>query len=188
MATKKISARPFTFAGILVGAFVPVIFAIAAMQDGYWEFNVDTLSDLGISSDKLAANLFNYTCIVAGVLVALFGIGKAYLKAGADCASGVMLMLAGILLAFIGICTKDYAAHIPIALTFFLFAGISVIISGISDWRHGRTATTAITIVTFTVIIASIPGFTIAGTEVISVVAICIWLLGQSISLAFSKD
>lgn len=188
MATRKISAAPFAFAGILVGALVPLLFTIAIFADANWTFDVNSLSDLGISSTKFAADLFNYTCMCAGILIALFAVGKFLIRCGADKASAVFLLLGGLFLIGVGIFTKDSCYHNYITWLYFITVVIAMIISGINDWKHGRTLTTAITVISFTVIVGSIPGFTIAGAEVITVMAMCFWMLGQALSLAFSKD
>jgi hypothetical protein len=37
------------------------------------------------------------------------------------------------------------------------------------------------------IVFASMPGFQLGGIEVIAVLAMCIWMITQSLSLAFSK-
>jgi hypothetical membrane protein len=188
MVTEKKGTAPFMFAGILVGACFPLVLAIAVFADGNWQFDVNTLSDLGISRTALAANLFNIGCMVSGILVILFSLGKLYIKNGADSASAFVLALGGVLLFGIGIFSKNYDIHNLLACSFFFLVAIAMIISAISDWKHGRKITTAITIVVIATVIACLPGFSVAGIEAIFVIGCCLWLIGQSMSLGFSKD
>lgn len=187
MATKKLSAAPFAFVGILVAVLIPIAFSVAIFSDSYWTFNVNSLSDLGISYDAFTANLFNYTCMIGGALLIIFGLGKMYLKTGLDSASAFFVALSGALLIGIGILNKSYSIHEWIAYIFFLSTAIAMIVSMVSDSMKGRKFTTAISVIAVTVTIICIPGFTIYGVEVIFVMAVFLWLAGQGLSLAFSK-
>ena len=187
MVTKTRSAAPYAFAGILVGALTPIAFAISAFIDGFWEFDLNMLSDLGISHSALAANIFNYTCMIAGLFVVIHSIGKIKAYEGAACGGAVVLFFCGILLAAIGLFTKDTAYHIPIACTYFFLILITVIISAITDYRSGKVVSAAATGALVVIVFASMPGFQLGGIEVIAVLAMCIWMITQSLSLAFSK-
>jgi len=187
MATKKLSAAPFAFVGLLVAALIPIAFSVAIFSDSNWVFNANSLSDLGISTDAFTANLFNYSCMVGGVLITIFGLGKMFIKNGLDSASAFFLVIAGVLLVGVGIINKSYDAHVYIACFFFACTAIALIISMVSDSMKGRKLTTAISVISVTVTIMCMPGFSIFGIEVIYVMAICLWLAGQGLSLAFSK-
>jgi hypothetical membrane protein len=190
MVTKQKSAAPFTMAGILAGALLPLAFAVAIFADGNWTFNVNTLSDLGISSVEFAAKLFNCACIVGGALILIFGIGKAYTKKNLDAASGLFMAVGGICLALVGIANKgdDYEIHVLVATIFFTLCFISIILSMASDAMHGRKFTVAMSAAVLVTVLMVIPGFAFPGVEVIGVVALCIWLIAQAMSLSFSKD
>ena len=183
----KISAAPFAFIAILVGALVPILFVIAMFTDGYWEFNVNTLSDLGVSYNETAAAIFNYTCMVAGVLIAIYGIGRMFIKQGYDAASGILVAIGGMLLVAIGIVNESYSAHIMIACSFFAIMAIAIFVGAAGDVKNNRTITVAITAMVVVIVLAAAIGFTIAGLEVVSVIAMCVWLIAQGFALTFSK-
>ncbi len=188
MVTKKMSAAPFAAIAIFLGAIMPFMFAIAIFMDGYWTFDVNTLSDLGVSYDSTVANLFNYTCIIGGIFIAIYGCGKVFLKEDLDCVSGFLLAISGLLLIGIGIFTKDYDIHVYLAMTYFMLASVALIVSMVSDSKHGRMVTAAISAILVVIVIASFPGFDMAGVEVITTVAFCVWMIAQGFSLVFSKN
>ena len=111
-----------------------------------------------------------------------------FAKSGLDSASAFFLALGGVFLVGVGVFTEDYCAHNYIAWMFFLWMTIAIIISMVADSKNGRMITAAISAIVFIVIIASFPGFSIAGIEVISVAGMCVWLIAQGLSLAFSKN
>ena len=188
MVTKQISAAPFAMLAIFIGAIIPIMFAIAIFEDGFWTFDVNTLSDLGVSYDDTAAKIFNYTCIIGGILAAIVGLGKMFVKSGLDSASAFFLALGGVFLVGIGLFTEDYSIHNYLAYLFFALITISLIISMVADSRNGRMIIAAISAIVFVIMLASFPGFTSAGVEVICVVCMCVWLIAQGVSLAFSKN
>jgi len=187
MATKVKSAAPLSFIAILVGALVPILFAIAIFTDGYWEFNFNTLSDLGISYNETAAGIFNWTCICAGALIAIYGIGKMLLKSGYDAANGLILAVGGIFLLSIGIVTENYSEHYIFAYCYFVTMAIAILVGAAGDVKNGRNITVAITAMVIVIVLAAAIGFNIAGLEVVSVVAMCVWIIAQGFSLSFSK-
>ena len=187
MVTKLKSAAPFALIAIFVGALVPFLFGIAILTDGFWTFNVNTLSDLGVSPVEATAMIFNYTCIIAGLLVVIFGIGKLFIRCGYDAASGFFTAIGGILLMAIGFITEDYSTHLPIAYSFFAIMTIAILISAAGDVTKERNITVAITAIVVVIILATAFGLNVAGVEVVSVIGMCVWLIAQGFSLVFSK-
>ncbi len=188
MVTKQRSVAPFAAIGVFVGALVPLLFVTAIFADGTWEFNVDTLSALGVSASCTAANIFNYTCMCAGLLIAIFGIGKLICKDGLDSVSALFVAVGGLFLIGVGAFNMDTDYHNWFAWCFFTIIVIGMILSGFADWQNGRTVSAAITIITLGIMLAAVPGFALAGIEVIAVFSMCVWLIGQGMSLAFSKS
>lgn len=189
MVTKKACATPLALLGIFVGAMLPLAFAVAIAADGTWTFNVNTLSDLGISSSQVAADIFNYSCMIGGVLVAVFGFGKFLIKDGKDAASGLFLAATGVLFMAVGIITKDsYSLHVSIAIMGGLTLLIGAFIGTVSDWSHGRQITASVGAIAVTLSVATFFGLAFAGFEVVSIISGLIWLIAEGASLAFSKD
>jgi hypothetical membrane protein len=186
---KKLSTAPFSFAAIVGGAMAPLLFAIAIFADGYWTFDVNSLSDLGISYNETAAMIFNLTCIFAGICMAVFGLGKLIIKKKLDAVSGFFMCISGVLLILIGLITKDTLdLHLIIAVGFFATFALAIITGVISDFSNRRYIVTAIGIVLIVIILAACIGFTIMGTEVICVLCICDWAIIQGLALSFSND
>lgn len=189
MVTKKACATPLALLGIFVGAMLPLAFAVAIAADGTWTFNVNTLSDLGISSSQAAADIFNYSCMIGGVLVAVFGFGKFLIKDGKDAASGLFIAATGVLFMAVGIITKDsYSLHVSIAIMGGLTLLIGAFIGTVSDWSHGRQITASVGAIAVTLSVATFFGLAFAGFEVVSIISGLIWLIAEGASLAFSKD
>jgi len=191
MDFEKINTTPLSVVGIIVGTLIPLMLAVTIFLDGEWQFNVDTLSNLGISKNELAAFLFNTICMVGGVLSVVTGLGRIYVKGGEDVPSGVLLALAGIFLFLVGVFTKapeTRSIHIVVAGIFFALVWFAMLASMIADYHLKRRVSATITSIIFVVIVASMPGFTPGGVEVISFIGMYVWLIVQGLSLAFSKQ
>ena len=182
------STAPFSIIGIFVGASLPIMLAVAIFMDGTWTFNVNTLSDLGVSDNQVAADLFNASCILGGLLIALVGFGKITLEEDLDVTVGYTLVIAGALLFLVGIFIKGEPAHIPLAILFFIFATCAIIISMISDYRKKRRMSATISSILIVIAFGSMPGFNYAGVEVIAMLCIYSWFIVQGLTLAFSKS
>jgi hypothetical membrane protein len=179
---------PFSLAAMIVGALTPFAFAVAIFSDGNWFFDENMLSDLGVSSDDFARNLFMATCIIGGVCTAIFGFGKLMIKHKLDAASGFFLVIAGIFLIAVGLFDKTTTVHSISAPMYFFMMLISMCISLFADSGNKRYLTMSVTVIALFMCFAAMPGFTIAGVEVISVCAICLWMFVQGLSLSFSND
>ena len=188
MVSKNVTAGPVGALAVLVGALMPIALAVAVFIDGTWTFDVNTLSDLGISANSTAAGIFKYSCVICGVLTAIFGIVKAYKKPGYDRATAILLVIAAVFLIAVGLVTKDYDAHTYFAYIYFLMMALAIVISMVADGKNQRNITAIITAILVVIVIGSAVGFTKAGVEVIAVVCSCIWLMAQGMSIAFSKN
>ena len=99
---------PFAAIGLLAAFAFAVIFAVAANADSSWIYGESMISDLGVSDVQLSADLFNYGCLIVGVLLFVFGVGKAACEFGCNRASGCMLAIAAIFLILIGYIHSDF--------------------------------------------------------------------------------
>ncbi len=184
----KWGTAPFSLAVMLTGALTPLAFAVAIFADGYWTFDFNTLSDLGVSLNDTARYVFMATCIIGGACTAFFGYGKLMKKHGLDSAIGFILVLAGILLIAVGIFDKSTTVHEYVAVGYFIMAAAAMFVSLFADYNNKRYLMLSVTIIALCMSFGSMPGFTIAGVEVISVTAICMWTFCQGLSFSFSKD
>jgi hypothetical membrane protein len=190
MVTKQKSVAPFAFVGILSGVLAPIMFVIAIFADGSWTFNVDMLSALGISNVAIAASLFKWTCVVAGITLLFFGAGKAYIRmTGLDAVSGLFLAVSGVFLVGVGLVTLDNAnIHHFFAALHFAMILIAMVAGTVGDWQKGRLITASVGACALVIFLCSTVGLTMAGAEVVLVFCFCVWTVVQSLSLAFSKN
>ena len=98
----------FAVVGIVAAALFAVMWIIMAEGDPTWVLGENTLSDLGISINDDVATEFKYTCMITGILLLVFGAGKAYCENGASTASGVFAAIAGVFIVLVGLYNKDY--------------------------------------------------------------------------------
>lgn len=190
MNSRKIGPAGFGIAAVC-GAFIfSVAWIVAACGDASWILGEDTLSMLGISDVQVSADAFNYACIITGVLFAIFGFGKLGFEKGCNRASGAMIIIAGIALLGIGIFTKDFGngnAHLIVAYLFFLFLALSVILSGIGDYKEKKTIPVAATVILFMISFGSIAFQSLAMIEAITVACALLWAVVQGLKLSMSK-
>lgn len=190
MSHEGLPAAPFAAIGIFLGAVMPLMLISEIFIDGNWTFDYNTLSDLGASDNELVACMFNGACMFGGLLISVFGIGKYLIRTDQlDKACGAAMVLAGIFLFLVGIFTKDNLAfHIPVSFMYFILMMAAMFISMFADFRRDRKLTAAFTSILIVITFASIPGFYFAGFEVIMVGCSYVWMIFQSLSLAFGKD
>lgn len=184
----KWGTAPFSLAVMFTGALTPLAFAVAIFADGNWIFDYNTLSNLAESDSDFARYVFMATCIIGGACTAFFGYGKLMLKHGLDAAGGFILVIGGVFLIAVGIFDETTVVHNYVAMGYFIMAGVAMFVSLFADYQNKRFLTLSATIVALCMAFGSMPGFTLAGVEVISVVAICMWTFCQGLSFSFSKD
>lgn len=179
---------PFAVIGILAAFVFAVILVVAANADSSWVYGENMLSDLGISSVQMTADLFNYGCIIVGILVFVYGIGKAYCETKCNRASGCMLAITGIFLILIGYIHSDFGngnTHDTIAVLLFLFLFVAMVLSAIGDWRDGYRLNSALSVIMILIVMASMVGMNLESIEVIFVACALVWLAGISIKMIF---
>lgn len=185
MKSNTVSPAPFAMTAIFAGAFSLIMFSVAILADGDWTFNVNTLSDLGTSDTKAVADIFNYTCIASGLFSVIFGIGKIFIKTGMSSASGFLIAAGGVFLIGVGIFTKDSLdIHVLMAAMYFILTAIALLVSTIADSKEGNKFGMALGVIAIVIAIGAAVGLQFPGLEVVSVVAICIWMIGQGLTLS----
>ena len=99
---------PFAAIGLLAAFAFAVIMIVAINGDSAWVYGENMLSDLGISDVQMTADLFNYGCMIVGILVFVYGLGKAVCETQCNRASGCILAIAAIFLVLIGYIHSDF--------------------------------------------------------------------------------
>ena len=181
----------FAWLGIL-GIVTFVISWICAISlDPSWTFAENTLSEFGIS-DTDAQYFFNYgCCIISGALIVLFGFGNIICaKNSGYQAGGVLLMIAGAMLALVGVATMDVGngnLHDYVAGTMALFLLLSMIALTAANWTADRKLWSGVSIVIIFVLVAMILNYTVAELEAYGVILIAIWILMESVRMIMTS-
>ena len=106
-----------------------------------FSWNKNALSDIGVSSVSVAANVFNISLILTGILNFAFALGftKAYMKNTLFHLGGIMLMLGGISLSLVGVFTEAYGRlHFYVSVAYFSFFPLAVMLNGFAFRKAGR--------------------------------------------------
>jgi len=116
-----VSVRVGAVCGLLSVALFSVLYCVAVSQDPGYEFLEDYLSDLGVGPGAWA---FNSALVLSGALViifAYFGVAPLVGRSWPAREGPVLLGVAGILLAAVGIFNEDYGrTHFAFSVSFFL--------------------------------------------------------------------
>ena len=174
---------PFAVIGLIAAFAFAIILVTAIMGDSAWVYGENMLSDLGISDVQMTADLFNYGCIIIGILVFVFGLGKALCETSCNRASGCILAIAGVFLILVGYIHSDFGngnTHDAIAILCYLFLFIAMVLSSIGDWRDGYRLNSALTVILILIILGCCVGMNIASVEVITAACAIVWLAGIS--------
>lgn len=181
-ATKR-SPAPYAVIGILAAFILAVVVLVATENDPAWVLGESTLADLGVSDVELTADLFMYGSIVVGILLFVFGVGKAYTENKCSRASGVMIALAGIFMILLGYYTSDVGngnVNDTYTWLFYIFLALAMILSVFGDWSEGKRISSVIAAILILVIIGGLVGKTLAYVEVLAMVCMILWLFSES--------
>lgn len=176
----KNHSAAFGWVGIAAVAAFSIMWLACFQADGFWTWGVNTLSDFGISA-TVAADYFNYGCILCGALVAIYGIGKIHSqKLTGYKVSGSMFALAGICLVMVGIFTKDFHNgdyHSVFACLTFIFLTAALLAGAIQQYYEGMVFPVGVAMIILMSLILCAIQFTFAKAEVYSIVAALIWIV-----------
>lgn len=181
-ATKR-SPAPYAVIGILAAFLLAVVVLVAAENDPSWVLGESTIADLGASDVELTADLFKYGSIVAGILLFVFGVGKAYTENDCSRASGVMIALAGIFLILLGYYTSDVGngnVNETYTWLFFVFLALAAILSVFGDWSEGKRINSVIAAILILVVIGAAVGKPVGYIEVTAIACCVLWLFSES--------
>ncbi len=177
--------EPFAVIGLLVAFAFAIVLVVAIDGDTAWIYGKNRLSDLGIFDVQLTAYLFNYGCIIFGTLLFVYGIGKAMYETLCNRASGCFVVIAAVFLILIDHIQSDFVngnTHDTIAILFFLFLFISMVLSAIGDWMDNYRLNSALSVI---VILGCVVGMNIESLKVITVACTIVWLAGISVKMIF---
>ncbi|MFA5452786.1 MAG: DUF998 domain-containing protein [Candidatus Methanomethylophilaceae archaeon] len=166
--------------GLIAVLAFTLAWLFASLIDTTWIFGVDMLSDLGVS-DTDAKYFFNYGCMIAGLLILIFGAyGTALNESVGHQIASILLIFAGIMLMGIGLFPENTDYHTPIGYALIVFTFCSMISMTASDWRLGHLVPGGVAVVLIVVVLWYV-AFEPVGAMVETVAVICglIWLAVQ---------
>ena len=170
-ADAKKHTAAFGWFGLLAVAAFVVMWLACIGADTSWVWGSDPISDFGVS-DTDAATFFKYGMVLTGALAAVFGVGETFNKSQFGyILSGIMLILCGICMAFVGVFTSSTG---DLHLMFAYMAGIFA--AAAQYWSCGKYVPAGITIVLFCIAAASAFAYDFAHFEVIAITMILVWL------------
>jgi len=188
MSFQKDHSVAFSWLGMIGVAVFLIAWACAASIDTAWQFGVNTLSEFGVS-DTDASLYFNYGCMITGILVAAFGLGRAaYPKNKWHVGGGIFLALGGIFLALVGMFTMDsWDTHrlVAIYMTTFLFFGIVAVTAG--NWAAERKIFAGIGIVAICMLVCMMFAFDVAKIEAYGIMLAMVWFLAESVNMILCR-
>jgi len=130
------------FIGIVASLFgLCSVLTATFLAGSTFSWNKNALSDIGVSSVSVAANVFNISLIVAGILNFVFALGftKANAKHPLFYAGGILLMLGGISLSLVGVFTEAYGRlHFYVSATYFSLFALAILLNGLGFRKTGR--------------------------------------------------
>jgi hypothetical membrane protein len=187
MNGEKRSAAGFGAIGIAAAFIFAVTWVVAAAADPSWILGSSSISALGVSDVNLTKDLFKYGCIITGAFVMIYGAGKAYAYKSSECASGILLFFAGIMLILIGLIPSGQTYHKSVAILFFIFLVFAILCAGYSDGMAGRMLNAAAAAFVIAAAGMAFFGISIEMGEAIMVAGALGWLVCDGIKLMVSK-
>lgn len=180
---------PFAVVGLIAAFVFALVLVIASNGDPAWVYGENTLVDLGNSSVQITADVFNYGCMVVGLLTFVFGIGKSLCETGCNRASGCLAAIAGIFLIALGYLGPEFGnenTETTITVLIFLFMFIAMVVSAIGDSRDGYRLNSALSVILLLVIMGSMVGGNAAMIGVVFLACSIVWMIGVSIKMIFA--
>lgn len=130
--------------GIVASLFgLSAVLAATFIAGSSFSWSKNALSDIGVSPVALAANVFNYSLVLTGILNFIFTLGfvKAYAKGMLFYAGGMLLVLGEASLSFIGVFTEAYGRlHTVVSTAYFALFPLALIVVGFAFKKMNLTA------------------------------------------------
>jgi len=173
------------------------VFAATFMAGDSFSWSKNALSDIGVSPAANAANLFNYSIALVGILNFVFSAGfvKAYAKDALFYMGGLLLILGGGFLSLVGVFTEAYGnLHTYVSLGYFVLFPLAMILIGIAFTRMNMQnkgyASILVGIVALLVILGGIAldwhtrlGLGFAAPEIVEALIIAAWIIWMGANL-----
>jgi len=189
MKVSKDHSSAFAWAGMLGAAVFIIMLAYLGSVDNGWQFGSSVLCKSDFSGTD-AGTVFKFGCMLTGILLVIFGIGRAvYAKNAGHAAGGVFLVISGITFAFVGIFTlndrHDWHYFVAVsAAVFMLLAAISI---AAGNWVANRKIFAGIAVVFVFIVVAMCFAYDLANLESYGFILAIIWVVMESVNMIASS-
>ena len=137
-----LAVRTAGLIGIVASLFgLCAVITATFLAGNTFSWNKNALSDIGVSTVSLAANVFNISLIITGILNFIFALGftKAKAKNSLFYLGGLLLVLGGIFLSLVGVFTEAYGRlHFYVSAGYFSLFSLAIILNGFAFRKAGR--------------------------------------------------
>jgi hypothetical membrane protein len=141
-----------------------------------WDLAKENLSNLAGETSLLTGIMFTVTCMLAGIMIVYFGLGKAMYEEGLDNISGILFVISGVSLALVGLFnTNVYRLHMVVTLFFTFMVVFAIVGTSLADIKSGDRVMLAIHLATLILVLFQIPFFTGGAAELMSIVFGALW-------------
>ncbi len=170
--------------GIVAVAAFCIMWLACYQADSSWKWGVDAISEFGVSSTA-AADYFVYGFVIAGALLAAFGIGKVQCsqrKYGYVIA-GTLFAISGIALVLVGILTKDVASgdyHTFFAWMLAVLFAVAVIVTVVQEYLDGNVLSVGVSMVLLFAAASFAILFEFEKFEVYAIILAMVWIILNS--------
>jgi len=187
MNVSKDHSIAFAWVGMIAVIAFLIAWAGAAAADTAWQFGVNNLSDFGVS-DTDAKLYFNYGCIITGILLLCWGLGRiAFVKSPGHVAGGVLIAFGSIGLIGVGMFNSDTGDwHLFFAVTAGLFFFLAIAAVAVGNWMADRKVFAGIGLVITIMLFAMFLAYDIAMLEAYGIILAMIWVLVESTNMILS--
>ena len=189
MKVSKDRSIAFAWFGFIGVAAFAIALICAEAIDTTWQFGVNYLSDLGISETD-ASSYFNTGCLIAGILLAVFGIGRAaFPKNAGHIAGGVLIVFGSIAFALIGVYTSDTGdTHTFLAYTAVLFVFMAIVAVTVGNWIADRKVFAGVGVIVVLMLAAMALAYDAPKFEAYGIVLAMIWFVVEGINMIISSE
>jgi hypothetical membrane protein len=166
-----LAVRTAGLIGIVASLFgLCAVITATFLAGNTFSWNKNALSDIGVSTVSLAANVFNISLIITGILNFIFALGftKAKAKNSLFYLGGLLLILGGISLSLVGVFTEAYGSlHFYVSVGYFGLFSLAIILNGFAFRKTGQATWGNVSILTGLIAALVMFGGTIAEWHIL---------------------
>ena len=162
---------PLAFVVFLVGLVLTLLTTPPS-----WDLAKENLSNLAGETSLITGVLFTITCMLAGIMIVYFGLGKVLYEEGLDNVSGILFVTSGLSLMLVGLFnTNLYRMHMIVTLFFTFMIVFAIVGTSLADVLSGDRIMLILHLATLFLVLFQIPFFTGGAAELMSIIFGALW-------------